>query len=269
MELMRTTRSPGNKAHTGVANMIKLLAFDLDDTLAPSKCPQPPAMAQALRRCLEELPVCVISGAQYPQFQTQVIGPLQDVGANLANLHLMPTCGTVYLRCQGGRWVEQYRHDLPEDVRAQAKELIKETAEELGYWINDPAGEIIEDRGTQLTYSALGQDAPLEEKRKWDPTGEKKIAMRQALSVKLPQLQVRAGGSTSVDITAQGIDKAYGMGQLLQATGLGKDEVLFIGDRLDPDGNDYPVKAAGYPTHGVSGWEDTVKLVLQLLDQRS
>lgn len=248
--------------------MIKLLAFDLDDTLAPSKCPLPEPMALTLRRCLEEVAVCVISGAQYHQFQIQVISPLKAVGPDLSNLHLMPTCGTVYLRCLGGEWVEQYRHDLPTQVRAHAKAVIQQTAEELGYWVSDPAGEIIEDRGTQLTYSALGQDAPLEAKRLWDPSGEKKITMRQALSAKLPHLQVRAGGSTSVDITARGIDKAYGMGQLLQVTGLDKEQVLFIGDRLDPNGNDYPVKAGGYPTQQVEGWEDTVKVVRNLLAQR-
>lgn len=245
--------------------MIKLLACDLDDTLAPSKCPLPEAMAMTLKQCLLKLPVCVISGAQFRQFETQVITPLMRIAAPLEALHLMPTCGTVYYRFEAGQWVAKYRHELPAEVRQQAQAVIKSVSQELGFWQEHPYGQIIEDRGTQLTYSALGQAAPLELKRQWDPSGEKRIALRRALQAQLPELQVRAGGSTSVDITAPGIDKAYGMERLLAATALDKAEILYLGDRLDRDGNDYPVKAAGFPTQAVSGWEDTVAVLTQLL----
>ncbi|MDO5721260.1 MAG: HAD-IIB family hydrolase [Actinomycetaceae bacterium] len=248
-----------------VDTYVKLVAFDLDDTLAPSKSAIEPAMAQALKQLLERVPVCVISGGQFKQFQKQLLAGLEGTGANLADLHLMPTCGTVYYRFKQGQWQVQYRHDLPESVREETKKVVEATARELGFWCENPRGEIIEDRGTQLTYSALGQEAALADKRRWDPTGEKKIALRQALSVKLPQLQVRAGGSTSVDITARGIDKAYGIGKLVAATGIEKDDLLFVGDRLDPDGNDYPVLVAGYRTKPVTGWEETLEVIEQLL----
>jgi len=35
-------------------------------------------------------------------------------------------------------------------------------------------GELIEDRGSQITYSGLGQFAPLAEKVKWDPDFSKR-----------------------------------------------------------------------------------------------
>ena len=41
-----------------------------------------------------------------------------------------------------------------------------------------PAGEVIEDRDTQITFSALGQDATPEDKYAWDPDNEKKLAIR-------------------------------------------------------------------------------------------
>lgn len=56
------------------------------------------------------------------------------------------------------------------------------------------------------------------------------------------------------------------MNALLDITGYGKEQMLFIGDRLDPVGNDYPVKAAGWPTFAVVGWEDTVKAIKRLVD---
>ena len=68
-----------------------------------------------------------------------------------------------------------------------------------------------------------------------------------------------------MDITERGIDKAYGMRQLADQTGISLDDMLFVGDRLDPDGNDYPVLAMGVRCHAVEGWEDTVAYLEQLI----
>src|SRR3546814_15025628 len=121
-------------------------------------------------------------------------------------------------------------------------------------WASETWGDILEDRGSQITFSALGQRAPLDAKVAWDPTGEKKNTLREAVAARIPDLEVRSGGSTSVDITHRGIDKAYGMQQLADVTGIPLDDMLFVGDRLDPDGNDYPVLALGVPCHAVDGW---------------
>ena len=40
--------------------------------------------------------------------------------------------------------------------------------------------------------------------------------------------------------------------------------LVFIGDRLDPEGNDYPVKVLGVPCHAVTGWRDTAEFVTAL-----
>ncbi|MBN9179143.1 MAG: HAD hydrolase family protein, partial [Microbacterium sp.] len=135
----------------------------------------------------------------------------------------------------------------------------------LGLWESDTWGPILEDRGSQITFSALGQRAPLEAKLAWDPTGERKNALRAAVALRIPDLEVRSGGSTSVDITHRGIDKAYGMQRLAEQTGIPLDEMLFVGDRLDPDGNDYPVLALGVACHAVTGWEDTAAFLDGLL----
>jgi len=138
-----------------------------------------------------------------------------------------------------------YAHSLADDEKQRALSAVREEAERLGLWEAEPWGDILEDRGSQITFSALGQSAPLEAKMAWDPTGEKKNNLREAVAARIPDLEVRSGGSTSVDITHRGIDKAYGMGKLAEATGISLDDMLFVGDRLDPDGNDYPVLAMG------------------------
>lgn len=244
---------------------MKLVAFDLDDTLAPSKSPLPARMDAALCSLLDHVDVCIISGGQMGQFTAQVLDNLHASDAQLARLHLMPTCGTRYYRYDNGAWVERYAHDLDPDLAARAVSSLERHARALGLWEENPWGQIIENRGSQITFSALGQEAPLEAKRAWDPDGTKKAALRDAVAPDVPELDVRGGGSTSVDITTRGIDKAYGMGKLVEETGIAASEMLFVGDRLDPEGNDYPVKAAGYATRAVSGWEECVSVIEEVV----
>ena len=136
---------------------MKLVAFDLDDTLAPSKSPLPPQMDVALRSLLDHVEVCIISGGQMGQFRTQVLDNLNASDEELSRLHLMPTCGTRYYRFEGGQWVERYAHDLDPEVATRVIESLERHARELGLWEENPWGNIIEDRGSQITFSALGQ----------------------------------------------------------------------------------------------------------------
>ena len=247
-----------------------LVAFDLDDTLAPSKSALPPRMLDAFTRLLESTTVAVISGGNFEQFQSQLLTQLDGTDeALLEKLHLLPTCGTRYEQRRGGAWVTVYQENLSESERSSAMEALREEAMRLGLWETKTWGDILEDRGSQITFSALGQRAPVTEKHAWDPDGVKKNTLRAAVQARIPNLEVRSGGSTSVDVTRQGIDKAYGMRKLAEHTGVTLTDMLFVGDRLDPEGNDYPVKALGVPCHAVGGWEDTADFVEELLARES
>lgn len=245
---------------------LRLIAFDLDDTLAPSKTPLPPQIANLLLRLLDRVEVCIISGGHFAQFESQVIARLETASAHtLQRLHLMPTCGTQYYLHQDGSWTQQYAENLSIDEKDRALGAARMSAEELGYWEAETWGPILEDRGSQITFSALGQGAPVDAKKAWDPSGIKKDALRTAVAAQLPDLEVRSGGSTSIDITRKGIDKAYGMRKLSALTEIPLSEMLFVGDRLDESGNDYPVKALGVRCEAVGGWEETIAVVEALL----
>ncbi len=244
----------------------RLVAFDLDDTLAPSKSPIDARIGELLVALAERVEVAIISGGQIAQFRAQVVDRLPAASeVVLRRIHLMPTCGTQYYRHDGDGFAPRYAHELSADERARALAAVEEEARRLGLWESQTWGDILEDRGSQITFSALGQRAPLDAKVAWDPTGEKKNALRAAVAGRLPDLEVRSGGSTSVDITHRGIDKAYGMRQLAAETGIALGDMLFVGDRLDPDGNDYPVLALGVPCHAVTGWEDTAAFLEGLI----
>lgn len=246
----------------------KVIAFDLDDTLAVTKSAISDRMGELLARLLENYDVCIISGGKFEQFKVQVIDRLEAPKHLLNKLHIMPTCGTRYFRYDElkDEWVKQYAEDLTDEQKDRIAEVLESCAKEVGLWEAKPYGDIIEDRGSQITYSALGQQAPAEKKYAWaEKYAEEKKVLREKVAERLPDLEVRLGGTTSVDITRIGIDKAYGMQKLIDAIDVDKAEILFVGDKLMEGGNDYPVKAMGIDTVEVDGWEDTALVVEGIL----
>jgi HAD superfamily hydrolase (TIGR01484 family) len=242
------------------------VVFDLDDTLAPSKSSMDPAMSAALARLLDRVEVCIISGGRFEQFEAQALQAFEAPADAMRRLHLMPTCGTRYYRWVGRGWELQYAEDLTADEKSRSIATLEAGARELGLWAPGQWGDIIEDRGSQVTFSALGQQAPVDAKMAWDPDGSKKRSLGAYASERLPDLEVRGGGSTSIDITRKGIDKAYGVGKLLVRLDATAGDLLFIGDRLDDAGNDYPVYAMGVPSVAVEDWRETLKAVNELVE---
>ena len=130
---------------------------------------------------------------------------------------------------------------------------LKKAVAEAGFKVEKVWGEVIEDRGSQITFSALGQQAPLEEKKKWDPDFAKRKKIKAILDTFIPEFSVRMGGATSIDVTKPGIDKAYGIRKLRDILGISLKEMIFIGDALFAGGNDYPAEEAGVVSIPVRG----------------
>lgn len=249
--------------------MKKLIAFDVDDTLVKSKNPVTDEMRDLLVKLLEHYQVAIISGSRYEVFQTNIIEPLSSVGgAKLENMHILPTCGTRYYThdCKAIDWTLEYAEDFTEAQKKEISEACEKRAREAGLWPEHPYGEVIEDRLSQIAMSMLGQKAPAEEKYAWyDKNKHAAYVLTEKIAEDLPDYEVRYGGTTTVDVTKKGVDKAYGMQKLLEALNYTMKDALFIGDRLEEGGNDYPVKAMGVDSIDVSGWEDTPHVVRGIL----
>ncbi len=242
--------------------MKKLIVFDLDGTLAPSKSSLAPQTAALLRDLLSIIKVAVISGGAWPQFEKQLLSDLpQD--ADLVNLSLLPTCGTKFFQYDR-KWTELYSEDLTAEQRKKIIDSLDKAAGEAGYRASKVWGDVIEDRGSQVTFSALGQQAPLAEKEKWDPDFAKRKKITSILETLIPEFSIRMGGATSIDVTKPGIDKAYGIGKLRDTLCISLNEMVYIGDALFPGGNDYPAKQAGVVSIPVKGPDDT-NLVIETI----
>lgn len=223
--------------------MKKLIVFDLDGTLAESKASLDAEMAGLLHDLLAIAKVAVISGGDWPQFEKQLIANLPH-DRRLANLSVLPTCGTKFFQYKGD-WDKIYSEDLSADEKVKIESALKKAFEVAGFTVDKVWGKAIEDRGSQITLSALGQQAPLEEKSKWDPDFAKRKKIKSILDTLLPEFSIRLGGTTSIDVTKPGIDKAYGIRKLRDVLGISLEEMIFIGDALFAGGNDYPAKEAG------------------------
>jgi len=241
----------------------KLIIFDLDGTLAASKSSLDAEMSSLLHDLLGVVNVAIISGGSWPQFEKQVLSNLpQD--ERLARLSILPTCGTEFFR-NTGAWKKLYSEDLTLDEKAKITRSLKTAIETADFGVEKIWGEAIEDRGSQVTYSALGQLAPLEEKAKWDPDFAKRKRIKAILDTLIPQFAVRLGGATSIDVTKPGIDKAYGIRKLRDLLGISLRDMLFVGDALFVGGNDYPVEQAGVASIQVCGPDDTRMVIAAVI----
>jgi phosphomannomutase len=242
----------------------KLIVFDLDGTLAESKSPVDSEMSELLHHLLSIVKVAVISGGDWPQFEKQLLSNLPH-DKTMANLSLLPTCGTKFYRYDSAAWKMIYSEDLSAEERGKILDALKKTISSADSKAGKLWGEQVEDRGSQITFSALGQHAPLKEKDKWDPDISKRKKIKAILDGFLPDFSVRIGGSTSIDITKPGIDKAYGIRKLRDLLSISVKEMIYIGDALYVGGNDYPATQVGVDCIPVKDPDETKRVIQTII----
>lgn len=239
--------------------MIRVFIFDMDGTLTPSKQPMTLSIGKMLAKFLSKKYVGVISGASFPQFKKQFISQLPQ-NANIGNLFILPMNGSELWEYDGKKWTCVYREFLKPAELTKIKnaflKIAKKFPPEKKVW-----GTILDNRGSQITFSGLGSKAPLDKKALWDPHQKKRKAMRVFLKKLLPDFEITIGGTTSIDVTRKGITKAFGVQRALALYGFEKKEVVFVGDALFPGGNDYPVQRLGIKSIRVFGPDDTLKVL--------
>jgi phosphomannomutase len=244
--------------------MKQLVAFDLDGTLAESKQPLEAEMAEALADLLGVAHVAVISGGDWPQFDKQVASRLPP-RADVSRLWLMPTTGTKLYTHGDGAWSPVYAELFEPEQKRWILEAFDASLAATGFVPEEVWGERIEDRGSQITFSALGQQAPIHAKEIWDPDFAKRKIIQADLRTRLPGLSINMGGATSIDVTREGVDKGYGLKKLAAASGMPLDAMLFIGDAIFPGGNDYPAKEIGLDTVRVRDPHETLAVIAAIV----
>lgn len=244
--------------------MKHLIAFDLDGTLAESKQALTEGMAAHLATLLTIAEVAIISGADWPQFEKQVASRL-PAAARRDRLWLMPTSGTKLYRFEAGQWGRVYADLFEPREKEKIRAAFDRALADAGLTEERTWGERLEDRGSQITFSGLGQQAPLAEKEAWDPDRAKRTALQAILRAELPEHSIRLGGTTSIDVTRQGVDKAYGLRRLSEKSAIPLSAFLFIGDAIYPGGNDYAAFEMGLDTIKVRDIEETATVITAII----
>ncbi len=239
--------------------MKKLIVFDLDGTLAESKSSLDAEMVTIFSNLINTVKVAIISGGDWPQFEKQVLTNLPN-NKNIKNLSLLPTCGTKFYQYDGS-WLKIYAEDFSDDEKKKIIDSLNKAILQLGLKVVRTWGDQIEDRGSQITFSALGQQAPLDEKKTWDPDFTKRKKIKSILDELIPEFSVQMGGATSIDITKPGIDKAYGINKLKQVLDIQINEMIFVGDALFEGGNDHPARKTGVVCIQVKNPEGTKRVI--------
>jgi len=247
----------------------EIIVFDLDQTLTESKSPLDVEMNDLLCDLLRIKKVAVISGASFKQFQDQFLDHLVCPPELLSKLYLLPTDGAAFYEYKD-KWQCVYNHALAVEEKQKIIKAFEETFLETGFKREERIfGELIEDRGSQITFSGLGMKAPIELKEKWDPDRKKREVLEENLLKKIPEYSIKLGGTTSIDITPKGIDKAFGIEALMKNLNLSKEQVFYVGDAFYKDGNDTSIIRLniGYKSVGDPGIEDTKQFIREFIKQ--
>jgi phosphomannomutase len=277
----------------------EIFIFDIDGTLTESKSAIKDDMAQILLQLAQTKKVAIISGATLDQIKVQIVSKLIEKsiadGVNtgvdragdggesvdfadegfIKNLYLLPTSGA---RLYNGSDMENaiYAEYFSVDEK---KTILRSLDESLSFlsaqkdesgnpFYSKPEktyGEIVEDRGSQITFSGLGQSAPYELKKDWDPDMKIRSRIIEELIKRIPQYEVKIGGTTSIDIVKAGINKAFGVSKLLEHLSLGTESAIFFGDALFEGGNDFSVVSTGVICVPVTGPEETVEVLKKVV----
>ena len=243
----------------------KVIVFDLDGTLTENKSNLDKEMAAIFCALLEKRKIAVMGGGNREQFQKQFLGFLRCAKTQLENLFILPTSGASFFKFQKNNWRRVYQHHLIQKEKAKILNAFKGAFQEIGYIQPKKIyGRVIEDRESQITFSALGQKAPLAQKEKWNKEMDIRRGLKTALEKHLPEFEVRLGGLTSIDITKKGLDKAFGVQEIMKTLLVSKKDIIYIGDALYEGGNDAAVLRTGIDAIQVSGPEE-VKYLIRLL----
>ncbi|MEY2665406.1 MAG: hypothetical protein RLZZ480_511 [Candidatus Parcubacteria bacterium] len=204
----------------------KHLFFDMDQTIAPSRQRMLPEMYDYLSSLAQD--IIVVSGSTIEQMPHQ-LGDLRSFRLGQNGNHAIDPDG-----------VELWHVPLDEHHRTEILDHINEVIEILDHEINHEWNPI-EDRGAQITFSPIGNTAPVEFKKTYDPDRSKRLSLLEKIAFASEELVVKIGGSTSLDYLHKDRHKGTNVQKLIDFMKWDKDECIYFGDGLYPGGNDEAV----------------------------
>lgn len=217
---------------------IKLIAFDLDGTLSQHRSPPPPESFALLDELSKDYSLLMVGAGACERIHRQMDHYPIDIIGNygMQTAHYDKRIGQLEI-------VESIR------IRTDREEALRHAKELRSmYGWENYTGETIEFHPSGvLTFPLLGTKAAIEDKLKADPTRMIRQAALDEVRKRFSGYTVFVGGSSSFDIVPLPYKKSFALEKYAANTGLGINEILYVGDDWGPGGNDEDVYACGIP----------------------
>lgn len=239
--------------------MIKHIFFDLDGTLTRSRTLMTAEHQELFRKLCHEQDVIVVTGGQISQIRKQIPPSLDG------RYFVLSQSGNYAVAKNGNvLWSE---HFSPEQ-KATILALIKKIHDEEHLAVKDE-NDLVEDRGSQISYSLIGHNEDVAKKEAFDPGAKKRLKILAEHEADVNRLRtievdVRPGGTTTFDFTMGGKHKGFNITRLIEHETWIKDECVYVGDALFPGGNDETAIGV-IPTRPVKDLNETFKFVAEML----
>ena len=231
-----------------------IFVFDIDGTLTKPTQPMDEIIARWFRDWRRNEVVYFVTGSNWEKICYQL-----PPDVLLESAGIFASSGSQFFR--GGQEILHLRRDW-----TPGEELIKYFESKLAHSKYEyKAGNHLDDRIGMINFSVAGRNSTLEQRARyfeWDIlTGERQAICREA-EEKFPELQFHIGGQISIDCYPKGMGKGRAISTIIEWHP--EARIVFIGDKLYPGGNDYPV-IANMRVDDVAiqtdGPEDTIKII--------
>lgn len=200
------------------------LFFDMDKTIAPARQPILPEMFELLSSLDQD--IIIVSGQLLEKIAWQSSSlPAYYLGNN--GNHANDLINNVLWK----------NSDLDEVHKQEIHNHIKKITALLDHDLNHEWTPI-EDRGSQITFSPIGNTAPVEIKMAYDPDRSKRLDLLDKVAFESTDIMVKIGGSTSIDYIHKEKHKGVNVKRLIDLMGWESEECVYFGDGLYPGGND-------------------------------
>ena len=235
--------------------MDRIFMFDIDGTLTPSRLRMTEKFAKFFDKWSNKNKYYLVTGSDLEKTKEQL--PIVYIDRAEA----------IFTCCGNQMWRD---NELIYDNKFELSTKLKNSLEVVLMSSPYPHryGNHIEDRGSMVNFSIVGRNCTQEQREhffKWDEEKGERKKISTFLKHKFKDLDAVLGGQISIDIYPKGMDKS----QIIKHIDL--DEYIFIGDRTEKGGNDYPLAKLMEETHNCSyhqteGWENTQQILESLND---
>ena len=224
--------------------------FDVDGTLTPSRGHIDKEFASWFSRFCEKNDVYLVTGSDRPK-------TIEQIGEAIYH-----QCKRVY-NCSGndvwkGDWhVRTSDWSLPVAAENYLRGILEKSPFPLR------TGLHIEHRPGMVNFSVVGRNATLGERKfyvKYDKETNERNTIAKDFNRQFFEIDAKPGGETGIDISPLGCDKSQILKDFAE-----DDNIIFFGDRMDPQGNDYPLSSKNKGTnYHVRDWQHTWNLLKEI-----